>query len=377
MAANHAHSEPEGSAPVFFLTASTALAAVGAVAVGAAQWLASPATSDLIVPVAVAGVAALSLSAGPAWGERHSRRALNWVLAASLVITGAALWLSRGAAYVMMMPALSCAVLYLSVRWAFAVALLATFEFALVSLNRGAGPLQCSAETLGFASAVLFVCVFSLFAKRERIARREVERLSAQVEELAVANERNRIARELHDTLGHVLTVANVQLEAVRASAEGREERLLRVQALLKSGLADVRRTVTFWRGPPMPEARFPAALLELVEHTEATGLRVAVETRGTPRSLAPGVGFTLYRGAQEALTNVHRHARAANVTLNLEYTLDAVSLRIADDGVGRADLALGNGLRGLQERLGALGGSVSVEAVQPRGLSLTLRVPA
>jgi signal transduction histidine kinase len=279
----------------------------------------------------------------------------------------------------MMMPTVSCAVLYWSARLTVATVLAFVAEFAAVSVTRGDETWQAVGNTLSIASAFGFVAVFTLFAKRERYARREVERLSAQVEELAAAKERNRIARELHDSLGHVLTVANVQLEAVRASAEGRETRIENVQQLLKSGLSDLRRTVTAWRDEPTSQARFATALAELLAQSEAAGLRVELETRGTPRVLAAEVGFTLYRGAQEALTNVHRHAKASMVRVNLDYGTADVRLRIADDGVGQPEQVLGrlgNGLRGLQERLSILAGSLSVDPVRPRGVALTLMVP-
>jgi signal transduction histidine kinase len=362
--------------PVRFLNFSTGLAAVGTVAVGVVQGLPT-ATVSHALELVVAGVGtALSLSVGLAWAERGQGRPLALLVAGAALFAALGVWVSAGRAYIMLMPVVSCAVLYLSSRVAIAVALGFVAEFTAAAIARSADPWQRAGNSLAVAAAFGFVGVFTLFAKRERYARREVERLSGKVEELAIATERNRIARELHDSLGHVLTVANVQLEAMLASPEGREARLTTVQALLKTGLSDLRRTVSAWRDTPDAPARFPTALAELLAQSEAAGLRVELETRGQPRLLPADVGFTLYRGAQEALTNVHRHAQASLVRVRLEYGHAEVTLRIADDGIGRPDLVLGNGLHGLQERLAALAGSLRLDAVAPRGLVLTLMVP-
>jgi len=359
--------------PIRFLTPATAVGAVGTIAVGMVQGLAGASLVNAIIILATGLASAVTLSAGLAWAERDERRSVAMLVLLSMVFSALGIWFSEGRAFTMAMPTVSCAVLYLTARSTFALSLVFVAEYFVMVLLRGDPVLQFVGSGLSISSAFAFVGIFTLFAKRERYARREVERLSAQLEELAVVKERNRIARELHDSLGHVLTVANVQIEGMRASPDGREERLQRVQDLLKTGLHDLRRTVSAWREES--PAQFPTALAELLAQSEAAGLRVAFSTQGTPRALPVDVGFTLYRGAQEALTNVHRHSQATSVAVKLDYGTDAIRLSIADDGVG-ADLVLGNGLQGLQERLQSLSGSLSVAAAQPRGVALTLMVP-
>lgn len=360
--------------PVRFLTPTTAFAAVATVAVGLVQGLAQLSGLRAAIFGACGLGVALLVSLGLRWAEAVPGRPLKAVVVAALPLASLAVLASGGAGYVILMPVVSTGVLFLAPRGAAVVAALAIASFGSA---RALAELPIFKETLGVTSAVLFVGIFSQFARRERYARREVERLSAQVEELAAARERNRISRELHDSLGHVLTVANVQLEAALASPEGREARLLNAQGLLKGGLSDLRRTLSFMREAPAAPTRFPVALAELVEQTQATGLQVALETVGTPRALPSDVGFTLFRGAQEALTNVHRHAQATRVTLQLHYGAERVVLRIADDGSGTAGLLPGNGLTGLKERLAAINGALSFSSAQPRGLAVTLEVPA
>ena len=360
--------------PVRFLTPTTAFAAVATVAVGLVQGLAQLSGLRAALVASCGLAVALLTSAGFAWAEAVPGRPLKAVQAAAVLFGCLAVLASGGVGYVMLMPVVSTGVLFLGLRGAVLVAAISIASFGAARSLSGQPIFE---ETLGVTSAVLFVGIFSQFARRERYARREVERLSAQVEELAAARERNRISRELHDSLGHVLTVANVQLEAAIASPEGREARLLNAQGLLKGGLGELRRTLSFIRESPEAPTRFPIALAELVAQTQATGLQVALETVGTPRALPSDVGFTLFRGAQEALTNVHRHARATRVTVQLHYGPQRVVLRIADDGCGTASLLLGHGLTGLEERMAAINGALSLASAEPRGLAVTLEVPA
>src|SRR5258708_3470428 len=142
-----------------------------------------------------------------------------------------------------------------------------------------------------FAVGIVCVGVFSYFAISERASRAEVERLAAelqaanqklrehaaQVEELATAKERNRLAREIHDSLGHYLTVINMQLEAAQVLAPADPERaraaLGKAQSLAQEGLADVRRSVAALRADPVSGRPLTEAMAELVKESQAAGL--------------------------------------------------------------------------------------------------------
>src|SRR5205085_122705 len=155
---------------------------------------------------------------------------------------------------------------------------------------------------------------------------------------LATTRERNRIAREIHDSLGHFLTSATMQLEAARADLSGRDERIARVQQLLRDGLTELRSSVSLLReGATMPRP-FQEAIEGLVDESNAAGLPTQLTTLGASRPLPATVGFTLYRIAQEALTNVRRHARATKVSVSLDYANDRVKLGVVDDGIGVGD---------------------------------------
>ena len=337
-----------------------------------------PPRTVVLLTVVAAAMLLVSI-AGMRWAERRPGSfAVVAMLAAYTVTVLLMMWLSDAAAFLVAMPLVSMLVLFLPFRVALAwiAGLLAILLFTVWSVvpQRDVWLQACA----GFATAFIFVAGFSLIARRERYARRDVERLSAQLETLATTRERNRIAREIHDSLGHYLTAANVQLEAARGTTEGREERLDRVQSLLRDGLGELRRSVSMLREAlPTPQP-FTQAIGELVDECRASGLMAELSTTGAPRPLPGAIGFTLYRATQEALTNVQRHARAKRVAVDVDYLAEKVKLSVRDDGVGApAGVTSGNGLSGLRERVELVGGTVSLgSSVERAGFSITIEVP-
>jgi signal transduction histidine kinase len=275
------------------------------------------------------------------------------------------------------------------------------FALGFVLPLRAAAHLEWAAvaqASLQFLPALLFVVAFSSVVARERAARAEVERLAAalgeanrklrehaaQAEELATAKERNRLAREIHDTLGHYLTVINVQLEAAQAVMEGDHARagaaVGKARALAKDGLAEVRRSVAALRASPVESRPLPEAIAALAEECRAGGLVVDYQVQGAPRRLPLPAETALYRTAQEALTNVRKHARASRVDLRLDYApAGRVRLMVQDNGVGaqNPDDSEGRfGLLGMRERIQLLGGEVRILTAPGQGFKLDVDVP-
>ena len=213
------------------------------------------------------------------------------------------------------------------------------------------------------------------------VANRHLGAYAAQAEELAAARERNRLAREIHDSLGHYLTVVRVQLEAALAVHERGPDLAMdavrKAQALVGEGLREIRNSIAALRAAPLERRTLCEALLALVAESEAGGLAVKMEVKGTERELSAAAGLTLYRAAQEGLTNVRKHAAGANPRLLLTFVpTDAVSLTVSDDGPGAESTNGGFGLLGLRERAALLGGNFSTQTAPGNGFTLTIELP-
>jgi signal transduction histidine kinase len=238
-----------------------------------------------------------------------------------------------------------------------------------------------------YGTGIVFVAVFTRVAASERDARNalaEANQLlrdhASQVEELATTKERNRLAREIHDSVGHYLTVVNVQIGAARTMLDQDRSRALEhlatAQSLTQEGLAEVRHSVAALRASPTESRPLPEALTSLVDQWRAAGLNASFRQSGTVRTLRPQSNLTLYRAGQEALTNVAKHANATIVSVRLNYVEDRTRLTIEDNGVGATDSEGGFGLLGIRERVQLLNGSVRVSTDAGKGFILEVEVP-
>lgn len=222
-------------------------------------------------------------------------------------------------------------------------------------------------------------------------ANQRLQEYAMRIEELAIAQERNRVAREMHDTLGHHLTVAAVQLEGAQrliARNPAKAERIVEtVRRQVNEGLAELRHTVATLRSPIEADLALPTAISRLVANfQEATGIVSQLDQPTELPELPGEVRHALYRGVQEALTNVQRHASAkqAWVTVQIQPALNhlasqtVIYMEVADDGVGIADecIGAGFGLRGLRERAEHLGGDLKVQRRAGGGTQIVLELP-
>jgi signal transduction histidine kinase len=218
---------------------------------------------------------------------------------------------------------------------------------------------------------------------------RQLEAYAAQVETLAAIEERNRVAREMHDTIGHRLTAAAVQLEGAERLAARQPERATALigagRQQVRDALQDLRLTVGRLREPVEVELSLPQALRRLAaSFQEATGLVVHLELPETPCEMTSAQRLALYRTAQEGLTNIQRHAAARQAWLRLECSPDRLALQVSDDGCGLvagAGLPTGQpgsgfGLRGLRERAAQLNGAVALADRPGGGAILTIQLP-
>lgn len=362
-----------------FARPSTA-AALAVVAVSTFGWnfLAQPANR---LPLALLGAAFLAVcTVGWLAAEPRGPRAIALWLAALVALAMPALWVSHFGVFLLAMPLIGLPVIYGGLRWGVVMTLFFLGYAVAFNLWWGMAPVDVYTRSTGFLPGAIFVVVAGLLIVREREARQQIRRYAAQVEELATTRERNRIARDIHDSVGHYLTVVHVQLEAARATVasdpDAARDCLVRAQDLAREGLAELRRSVTMLRSGAAESRPFALALAALVDEGDH-GVLAALVVEGTPRPLPAAVEFTLYRAAQEALTNVARHAEATAARCTLAYDERAVRLTVVDDGVGAAATDGGFGLIGLRERAHLVGGDVHITTAPGRGFTLAVSVPA
>ena len=217
-----------------------------------------------------------------------------------------------------------------------------------------------------------------------RAAHRQLQDYALQSEELAVQQERNRLAREMHDTLGHRLTVSSVQLQAaerlIATDPDRAREMVGTVREQIREGLGELRRTVATLRAPVEADLALASALQRLTAgFQEATGITVHLDVPGELPDLPAGHRHALYRGAQEGLTNVQRHAAAADAWVALMRRNGAVLLSIRDNGMG-LDASAGDtpgfGLHGLRERAAQLDGTLVVGRAPEGGTEIVMSLP-
>ncbi|HOD05892.1 MAG TPA: sensor histidine kinase [Anaerolineaceae bacterium] len=235
-------------------------------------------------------------------------------------------------------------------------------------------------EVLPFTGGYFFFGAFTYAWAEADSARRQNQRLlndlaeqhrrlqeyAARVEVLTEAQERSRLAREIHDTLGHVFTTLDVQLELLKRLPMDQEEQRRRIviqaQEMVRQGLADTRRTVHAIQPVGLESLSLVEAVGALVSNFQDTcGLPVTWETAGELTSISPRLVLPLYRVAQEALTNIRKHApNAAFVQVHLERMGATLCLSITNGPSQKASPGPGSGqgLAGLKERVEALGGS-------------------
>jgi signal transduction histidine kinase len=276
----------------------------------------------------------------------------------------------------------------------------------LRALQAGADNLRLSLDALTvvviFTLLLIFVDVIAGHIDRDQRSRQQMRRLLAQLEtshrqqqayasrvaELAAAAERNRLARDIHDSLGHYLTAISIQLEkaqAYRALNPQEADRAIRdAKQTARAALQEVRQSVSALRDT---EDAFSLrqSLADLVRRLDGDMLDITCRVEGDEAGYARPMLTALYRAAQEGLTNVQKHAHARHVCLDVQLGETSACLRLCDDGAGFDTAMLaeqagspdhGYGLQGLQERLELIRGQMTITSDAATGTELTVTVP-
>ncbi|HHA2460466.1 TPA: sensor histidine kinase [Stenotrophomonas maltophilia] len=237
-------------------------------------------------------------------------------------------------------------------------------------------------QSLLYGGFSMFIFVTSLVARQQTEARDEQRRLNSELRatrallaESARVNERTRISRELHDLLGHQLTALTLNLEVAGHLAEGQAlERVKRSHTLAKLLLGNVREVVSQLRETGAID--LAAALRPLTENVPSLDIQLEIED---PLNVEdPQRAHVLLRCTQEIITNAVRHAGARHLWIKVyREAPDRVVVEARDDGVGADMVNVGNGLRGMRERLQQCGGHLQIETRPGEGFRLRATVPA
>jgi signal transduction histidine kinase len=245
-----------------------------------------------------------------------------------------------------------------------------------------------------FVISLALITAMAQVVQRERSNRRRAEmllsdleashiklaRYAEQVAELATIEERNRLARDIHDSLGHYLTVIGVQLEKAMIvyedNAPGAMDAVRSAKRITDSALNDVRQSVGVLRRESAP-FRLRPVLDSLITDAQALPFTIDLSVKGDESAYSTQQLSALYRAVQEGLTNVHKHAQAKSVRIDVEFGADEAQLHVVDDGVGwRVSPQGGFGLRGIRERLELVSGRLVIDSAPNGGTHLTVTIP-
>ncbi len=336
---------------------------------------------DAVVLASFVAMVAAAIAAHPQRTNVPRRQlvlALSGVIVAAGVLGSAqphGIWIV-GPYYAVIIAALK-----LDRRTAWLMFAFATVPFVLGYLNKGQGT-----GALGFAFGIVpwFLAMRLLHHVSDQ--RDALQASRAAEARAAAAAARGRLAREMHDVLAHSLSALALQLETTRLLARDRgapeevTQAIDKAHHLAASGLDEARRAIAAERGDELPGPERIGALADAFK--EQSGLPVAVEIHGEPRELGPEARLAVYRTAQEALTNVRRHATAERVEVTLDYLPDRTVLVVEDHAINGSPPALavglsgsGYGLTGMRERAELLGGELVV-APTGNGFRVELRLP-
>ncbi|WP_068797380.1 sensor histidine kinase [Pseudonocardia sp. HH130630-07] len=229
----------------------------------------------------------------------------------------------------------------------------------------------------------LFAVGMLLRVRRERVE--QARRAAEEQRRRRAGEERLRIAQELHDVLGHHVSLINVQagvaLFLMDDDPEQARTALTEIKRASRDLLREMRSTLGVLRGVDEQAPRLPTPGLDrldaLLDEVRAAGLPVDRRTEGEPRPLPTGVDLAAYRIVQESLTNTRRHAGAATAVVTLRFGPEELDLVVDDDGTGPVeDAAEGNGLTGMRERARSVGGTLDAGPGPERGFRVRARLP-
>ncbi|KAF0112527.1 MAG: two-component sensor histidine kinase [Chloroflexi bacterium] len=315
-----------------------------------------------------------------------------------LIIGGLIVFYGKGAGFnaLILLPIVAHSAMLLDQDWMLAANVAIIFTFIIsVYLYSSSLSVVWAAAPIFFVGQV-FILIFTQMAVTEQRARVKLETLATQlseankhlseyadrVRELTITQERNRMAREIHDGLGHYLTTISMQIQAAYAVFSNDKDKakslLTTAQNLTSIALEDVRSSVFALRQDPNELSPLFERIEEMVKATSTPGRKMNAELVGTPRVVSPQIDLTLFRAAQETINNANKHANASNVKLILDYSDNkGITLVACDDGIGTDKILQGYGLIGIQERVRLLNGIMTINSSAGKGFNIKISIPS
>lgn len=327
---------------------------------------------------------------------RHTRPLLVFVIIFIVVATHLAVGVGLLIADIMLLFALYT----LSSRFRWNVSAPATLAVIVILIFATAAPVRAQYMTVGDVGVLIVITVWTCtWGALVRIRRSHIDSLrqraiqlerEAEVQQqIIAAEERARIAREIHDVVSHSLSVVSVMSDGAVSTVDSDPQKskhaMETVRDTGRSALSEMRSMLGVLRsGEPAQHAPQPgvAQLDQLIEESKQAGLPVTFTHHGQHQPLPDGLSLTIYRTVQESLTNVRKHAcpPLTGVCVEIEQTTTTVDVRITDDGHTRPDAATrlenGHGLVGMHERINAYGGTLHTGHRKPHGFEIHAKLP-
>ncbi len=314
-----------------------------------------------------------------------------------MLMGGIIVYLSRGHGLTMLilLPLSGQSVLLLRNLWMYIPAILSAAVYT-IAINGYAYNWQTALNNLPiYIAGVFFIMIFTQVAVGEEQARHEVNRLirdleaantrlrefATQIEDLTITKERNRLAREIHDGLGHYLTTIHMQIQASLAiidrDPDTARSMMEKAQSLSQEALQEVRRSVNALRISTEESLPLKNRIERLLEDGLTPDLKTEFSILGNYREMDSKKSVTLFRAAQEGFSNTRKHASARHFSIVLDFTDPTfVRMNLNDDGKGADTIDGGFGLIGLQERLTLVNGNCEIFTSKGEGFTLQISIP-
>lgn len=327
-------------------------------------------------------------------------KSFNWIVFYFFIqipIGSVIVFLGNGAGFsaILLLPLAGHAVFLAPGYWLYVVNIFIVIGY-IFAVNSYSGDLSIVWSTLPtILAGLIYIMVFTQMAIDEERSKNEVERLvmeledvnaklrtyAEEVEQLTVIKERNRIAREIHDGLGHYLTTIHMQLLAAQVVIDEDKNKakdsIEKARSQSQMALIDVRRSISTLRYDLTEKESIKEALDRAIRPCDWIGIRSHLQILGSEKQIDPSIKSTIYRIVQETVNNTCKYSKAENYYCNLDFSNDKmISLQIYDDGLGMNDFKTGFGLQGLRERIELLEGDLEITTTPNNGFKIEIELP-